>query len=65
MRRVKDFLPSPEELMKARTNIKVTLSLAEGTVKFFKEKAEKENCSYLQLIRNALDKYVEIVERRS
>jgi len=59
MRQVKDFLPSPEELAKAETRVKVTLALSGKSLEFFKEQARKHNTSYQRMIRRLLDKYVQ------
>lgn len=54
---VKDFLPKPEDLV-AKTKLrKVTLSLSEESIDFFKEKAEQYKTSYQPMIRNLLDEY--------
>jgi hypothetical protein len=57
--RVFNLLPSPEELMSAEKTQRITLNLTEDTVDFFKERAEKQNYPYQQLIRNVLDKFVD------
>ena len=59
MTRVKDFLPPPEELVfPERKTIKVTISLSELSVEFFKQQAKKHHVKYQQMIRELLDKYV-------
>ena len=55
---VPDFLPPPEVLAKAQTNVKITIKLSFETIEFFKEVAEKHNTQYQPLIRKVLDEYV-------
>ena len=55
---VKDFLPSPEELVFREDNVKVTLSLSKESVDFFKEQAKKNRTQYQKMIRRLLDLYV-------
>lgn len=61
MRDVDDFLPSPEELVFRDSAQKVTITLSEHTVNYFKQKAKELNYPYQRLIRNLLDEYVEKV----
>jgi predicted DNA binding CopG/RHH family protein len=58
-RAIKDFLPPPEQLVFKEKTIKVTLALSEGSVGFFKAKAEQHGLKYQQMIRSLIDKYVE------
>jgi predicted DNA binding CopG/RHH family protein len=55
--RVKDFLPSPEELMMPERTVKVTLRLSEDSIKFFKEYAQKYHTKYQKVIRRLVDMY--------
>jgi hypothetical protein len=55
---VPDFLPSPEELAGAITLKKITISLGDDTVQFFKSQAEILGCPYQTMIRELLDVYV-------
>lgn len=56
--RVKDFLPPPEELVfPQRKTVKVTISLSELSVEFFKQQAKKHHVKYQQMIRELLDNY--------
>jgi len=58
MTRVKDFLPSPEKLIfPHRKTVKVTISLSELSVEFFKQQAKKHHVKYQQMIRELLDSY--------
>ena len=55
---IKDFLPPPDQLVFKEKNIKITLSVSESSVDFFKREAEKNGVKYQQMIRSLLDKYV-------
>ena len=54
---VKDFLPSPSELVLKDDTVKVTLSLTKESVDFFKKEAKNYHTQYQKMIRNLLDKY--------
>ena len=54
---VDDFLPSPENLLVKSKPIKITITLNEESVNFFKQIAHKEHVPYQKLIRALLDKY--------
>jgi predicted DNA binding CopG/RHH family protein len=56
--RVVDFLPRPEELVLRNRGVKVTITLSEDSVDFFKEQAERLNMPYQRMIRNLVDEYV-------
>ena len=58
-RRVKDFLPPPDELVLKEDNTKVTISLSRRSVDFFKKEAKKHHTQYQKMIRNLLDEYVD------
>jgi predicted DNA binding CopG/RHH family protein len=55
--RVKDFLPSPEELAVPERKVKVTIALSETSIEFFKRIAKQHHTKYQKMIRNLLDKY--------
>ena len=58
MRQVKDFLPSPQELvLKEAQAVKVTMSLDRGSIEFFKQEAKRLGSSYQRMIRNLLNEY--------
>lgn len=57
--RVKDFLPSPEELMIPEKTVKVTLRLSEDSIKFFKHYAQKYHTKYQRVIRKLIDTYAD------
>ena len=54
---VKDFLPSPEELILKEKNVRVTINLKESSIDFFKRMASKHHTQYQKIIRNLLDYY--------
>lgn len=55
---VADFLPKPEDLVLKDDTVKITLSLNESSVVFFKKLAKKHHTQYQKMIRNLLDYYV-------
>ncbi len=54
---IKDFLPSPDELVFKENNVKVTLNLSKSSIEFFKKIANKHGSQYQKVIRILLDKY--------
>jgi predicted DNA binding CopG/RHH family protein len=60
---MKDFLPSPEELVRREDTVKVTIALSKSSVQFFKREAEKHNTQYQKMIRRLLDAYTEAQEQ--
>ena len=55
---IDDFLPSPEELVLKEKKTKVTLTLTEKSLNFFKDSAKKRGASYQAMIRRLIDYYV-------
>jgi hypothetical protein len=55
---MKDFMPSPDELVAADDKIKITIALTRDTVDFFKDVAKDNNTNYQKMIRALLDAYV-------
>ena len=55
---VKDFLPSPEELIFKDQTVKVTIALSKSSVDYFKHVAKSYNTQYQKMIRRLLDEYV-------
>lgn len=55
---VKDFLPRPEDLVFRPKGVKVTITLSEDSLAFFKKKAHQLDTSYQRMIRNLVDEYV-------
>jgi predicted DNA binding CopG/RHH family protein len=54
---IPDFLPTPDQLVKKETNIKVTINLRKDSVDFFKTIAKKNNIQYQKVIRSLLNSY--------
>jgi predicted DNA binding CopG/RHH family protein len=54
---IDDFLPPPGELILRDETIKVTISLAQKSVDFFKKSAKKQGVPYQTMIRRVLDLY--------
>ena len=55
---VSDFLPSPENLILREKKKRVTLTLTEKSLDFFKSSAKEHGASYQAMIRRLLDYYV-------
>lgn len=62
LKEVRDFLPKPKDLVYKSKLKKVTLSLSEESLEFFKNKAKELNSSYQPMIRNLLDEYTRIMK---
>ena len=63
-KKVKDFLPKPEDLVLKEDMVKVTLSLNKNSVLFFKKKAKQNKVPYQKMIRRVVDLYAdEFVEK--
>jgi predicted DNA binding CopG/RHH family protein len=56
---VKDFLPPPDKLVMREPYVKVTLSLSQRSVDFFKREAAKQRVPYQRMIRALVDAYAE------
>lgn len=54
---VKDFLPSPEQLILKDETVKITIALKKSSVDFFKSEAKKHHASYQGMIRELIDWY--------
>lgn len=54
---VEDFLPRPDKLLIKPKPVKITITLSQDSVDFFKEVAHKEHVPYQKLIRALLDQY--------
>ena len=55
---VSDFLPKPENLILNERKTRVTLTLTEKSLDFFKNAARKHKASYQGMIRRLIDYYV-------
>ena len=58
-KRIEDFLPPPEQLIKKEETRKVTIVLSRKSVDFFKEKSKAAQVPYQQMIRKVLDSYTD------
>jgi len=56
--RVIDFLPPPDQLAKKPPKVKITISLNQQSVEFFKKSAKKNKMKYQSMINEILDQYV-------
>ena len=56
---IPNFLPPPEELVMRQPVVKVTISLSESSVDFFKREAKKRRVPYQRMIRALVDAYAE------
>ena len=56
---IKDFLPPQDQLVFRESNVKVTLSLSQKSVDFFKREAKKQHVPYQRMIRALVDAYAE------
>ncbi len=57
-----DFLPPPHELVLKEKTSKVTLSLGDHSLAFFKKHAKAQKVPYQKMIRVLLDEYVRRAE---
>lgn len=55
---ISDFLPRPENLILNEKKTRVTLTLTEKSLDFFKSAAKKHKAPYQAMIRRLLDYYV-------
>ena len=58
-KKVIDFLPPPEKLLRKEPKVKITITLNSGNVEFFKRHAQKNNVKYQTMINEVLTKYVQ------
>ena len=58
LRVIKDFLPSPDQIVFKEEPIKVTMTLSKSSVQFFKKTAQRHHAPYQKIIRTLLDTYV-------
>jgi predicted DNA binding CopG/RHH family protein len=55
-KRIADFLPPPEELIRRDPKVKITIALNSESIDFFKKHARKNNVKYKTMINEVLDK---------
>ena len=54
---INDFLPAPEDLVYKEKTVKITLSLTEDSINFFKREAKKHHTKYQLMIRKLIAEY--------
>lgn len=54
---IKDFLPSPAQLILKEEYVKITIALKKSRIEFFKNEAKRHNTSYQKMIRQLIDWY--------
>jgi predicted DNA binding CopG/RHH family protein len=57
LRAIKDFLPSPAQLILKEENVKITIALRKSSIEFFKKEAKRHHTSYQKMIRQVIDWY--------
>lgn len=57
LRRVRDFLPPPKDLVFKEEVVKVTITLSKSSVAYFKKAAQKYHTPYQKMIRRLIDAY--------
>lgn len=58
-RRVKDFLPPPDQLIAKEDTKKITIALSRRSIEFFKKVANETHVPYQQMIRKVIDNYAD------
>jgi len=56
-KRVKDFIPSPENLVFKEDNVRVTITLSKRSIAYFKKWANAQHAHYQTMMRKVLDTY--------
>ncbi len=56
---VEGILPPPDQLVRKEPMVKVTISLSQKSVTFFKKKAKKQGVPYQNMIKSLIDKYTD------
>ncbi len=59
MRLMRDFLPSPLELVRRGESRKITISLSNDSIEFFKSESKRLKSPYQRLIKNLLQEYAD------
>lgn len=59
LEKIADFLPKPEDLVFRPKGVKVTITLSEDSLNYFKTQAERLHTPYQRMIRNLIDEYVQ------
>lgn len=58
LKRIEDFLPPPEMLIRREPSKKITLEISVTALEYFKAKGKELHAPYQKMIRNLLDIYV-------
>jgi predicted DNA binding CopG/RHH family protein len=61
---IPNFLPPPDKLVFREEGVKVTITLSQRSIDFFKAYATDHGTPYQRMIRNLLDAYVDAHERK-
>ncbi|MDR2599543.1 MAG: BrnA antitoxin family protein [Oscillospiraceae bacterium] len=56
---VANLIPSPENLIRRESKVKITIALNSGSIDFFKKHAGENNVKYQAMINEVLDRYVQ------
>jgi predicted DNA binding CopG/RHH family protein len=56
-KRIKDFIPAPENLVFKAENVRVTITLTKRSINYFKRWAQGHNTHYQAMVREVLDTY--------
>lgn len=59
----KDFLPRPEELVFKKARRKITITLDQMSIDFFKAEAARLHVPYQRMIRNLLQEYAQRMQQ--
>jgi hypothetical protein len=62
---IPDFLPPPDKLVFREEGVKITITLSERSIAFFKAQAAEHGAPYQRMIRNLLDAYVDAHDRKA
>ncbi|MBA2369886.1 MAG: BrnA antitoxin family protein [Candidatus Protochlamydia sp.] len=58
-KKVRDFLPSPEQLVLTKKTSKITLNIDTPVVEYFKHEANKHNGHYQSMMNAVLKNYMD------
>ena len=58
-KRIEDFLPPPDQLFIKDETKKITISLSQKSIDFFKKASKENHVPYQQMIRKVLDNYTD------
>lgn len=61
---IPNFLPPPDQLVPPGKIVKITISLDQESIDFFKKTADRLGTKYQRMIREVLRRYVQAYEKR-